>query len=510
MVFDLARLGRQRAAFAYRVLYGAALLALAGSAHQAGDPTDATSTFLGVQVLLVLVITPLLVFASISSERRQRTLELLLTTDLNDRELVFRFFFLGLARIWPLVLVGIPGLVVLEILGGVDPLLALLGYGLLAVLAATMTALAVASWMPDETRQGNTFYRHFTGTLILTVISLAYLLAIAVPRQTFPVWRELLLINCLAAALAVPALLIFATRQIRINLLEAGPPPEEASKLLFGLFRFHLPASPPDSKRVHDRPPIGDRPLLWKELSASRSKPAVRDCFAVLIIYLAFVGLGLSQAYADKTPLLDQVGHVVPLMANIFLARLCGTCIACGLLILISLVAAGRITQERERRTLETLLTIPRSSHAICMAMLTGAIGWPRQYWPVLATCWGAATLLAGIHAAYLPLLVLAWCVLAFLFAALGLCVSALCSSTRQATFWTVLLLALIFLGWSILDFWLTPPGMFVALARPYGEDFASAPPLGPLLACLLVSAVAGLTLYGLTWLRFKNRHMVE
>ncbi|HMF15158.1 MAG TPA: ABC transporter permease subunit, partial [Gemmataceae bacterium] len=94
-------------------------------AHFAG--TFATSLF-ALQSAAVLILTPAYVSGAIAEEKERRTLELLFTTHLTDREIVLGKLFGRLIHLLGVVLAGLPILMVLQVWGGVEPLLPLAGF----------------------------------------------------------------------------------------------------------------------------------------------------------------------------------------------------------------------------------------------------------------------------------------------------------------------------------------------------------------------------------------------
>jgi ABC-type transport system involved in multi-copper enzyme maturation permease subunit len=89
--------------------------------------TFATSLF-ALQSAAVLILTPAYVSGAIAEEKERRTLELLFTTHLTDREIVLGKLFGRSIHLLGVVLAGLPILMVLQVWGGVEPLLPLAGF----------------------------------------------------------------------------------------------------------------------------------------------------------------------------------------------------------------------------------------------------------------------------------------------------------------------------------------------------------------------------------------------
>src|SRR5262249_45904873 len=82
--------------------------------------TFATAIF-ALQSAAVIVLTPAYVSGAITEEKERRTLELLFTTHLTDREIVLGKLFGRLMHLCGVVLAGVPILLALQVWGGVEP-----------------------------------------------------------------------------------------------------------------------------------------------------------------------------------------------------------------------------------------------------------------------------------------------------------------------------------------------------------------------------------------------------
>jgi ABC-type transport system involved in multi-copper enzyme maturation permease subunit len=89
--------------------------------------TFATSIF-ALQSAAVVLLTPAYVSGAIAEEKERRTLELLFTTHLTDREIVLGKLFGRLMHLLGVALVGLPILMTLQVWGGVEPLLPIVGF----------------------------------------------------------------------------------------------------------------------------------------------------------------------------------------------------------------------------------------------------------------------------------------------------------------------------------------------------------------------------------------------
>src|SRR5207302_1261943 len=96
-------------------------------------------TFMGMQLLVVGVVTPGYVAGVIADEKDRRTIEYLLATDLRNREIVLSKLGARLANLLLMLLTGLPIMSAVEFMGGVDPDFVLVGF---AATGVTMISLA--------------------------------------------------------------------------------------------------------------------------------------------------------------------------------------------------------------------------------------------------------------------------------------------------------------------------------------------------------------------------------
>jgi ABC-type transport system involved in multi-copper enzyme maturation permease subunit len=104
--------------------------------------TFATGIF-ALQSAAVLVLTPAYVSGAIAEEKERRTLELLFTTHLTDREIVLGKLFGRLMHLFGVVLAGLPILMALQVWGGVEPLLPIAGFFVTVVTLLSVGAICI-------------------------------------------------------------------------------------------------------------------------------------------------------------------------------------------------------------------------------------------------------------------------------------------------------------------------------------------------------------------------------
>src|SRR5262249_16252526 len=116
-------------------ILGPATLGISQRARFAGLFFNA---FMGVQLFLVVLFTPLYTAGALGEVGERRVLEFLFVTDLTDREIVIGTLASRLARLLVLLLTGLPILSLLELMGGLDPNAVLLGFLFTLLLAVVL------------------------------------------------------------------------------------------------------------------------------------------------------------------------------------------------------------------------------------------------------------------------------------------------------------------------------------------------------------------------------------
>ena len=135
--YELIRTGRQRSTFLFRCLYAAVVgctltMMYVGWIDDGKDTTVGTNelarfgiaffhTFVSIQYVVVVLLTPVYVGGAIAIEKERKTLEFLLATDLRNREILFGKLIVRVMWLLTFVLAGLPLLALVQLFGGVDP-----------------------------------------------------------------------------------------------------------------------------------------------------------------------------------------------------------------------------------------------------------------------------------------------------------------------------------------------------------------------------------------------------
>src|SRR5688500_2057016 len=89
--------------------------------------------------------------------------------------------------------------------------------------------------------------------------------------------------------------------------------------------------------------------------------------------------------------------------------RVVGTLVACLTLLGVAVRAASSVSGERDRQTLDSLLTTPLDGNAILWAKWLGSVLSVRRAWAWLGLVWLLGGLTGGLYLPTVPWLVLAW-----------------------------------------------------------------------------------------------------
>jgi ABC-type transport system involved in multi-copper enzyme maturation permease subunit len=488
--YDLLRTARQGRTFFIRGAYATCLLMVLSLVyfdwfgHQVGSPLDllteaprlplaqvsrlAESFFtlvLAAQFALVLLLTPIYTAGAIADERIRRTLDDLLATDLLDREIIFGKLAARLTYLFLLLLTGLPILCLLQLLGGVDPLLIAAGF---VVSAFTMLSLAGLGLFSSTVTS-----RPFTAAVWTCAVTIFFLLFSApIPGlyvgNPFVVYYQLKEAAAEGAlAHATPRMVLqyaalhslgalgwclWAAQQLR---QQARPTVDYQQALLIvqrGMNQEIKWATvlAPESPLL----PIRDNPLLWKERRANLSgiNPDSHG-FGCLLFLLT---LALFVAVMGLIPVLAVTFETGPWSGpsrealNIWV-RCSGSTVATLMLLRVATRAATTFSDESAARTLDSLLTTPVDDRAILRAKWLGSMLSVRMGLFFLGGLWGLGVLAGGLFPVALPLVVASWLANAALLISMGMWFSLMCRTTLRATLCTLLAALAVYVGPSLL-----------------------------------------------------------
>jgi ABC-type transport system involved in multi-copper enzyme maturation permease subunit len=424
------------------------------------DMADFGRTFayacLWVQLAAAVVLTPILTAGAITEERGRRTLDFVLLTHLKDREIIVGKLAARLAQVALILLTGMPVLGLVQLLGGVDPDLVLAAFAATLLMMVSIGSVA----MYNSTRSYNTpqaiyatfgmCFCYFIGSVCCLPIAffvpwLEWIvdgnpLAVAVREygSIARITRHGLLESTMRfAAFHFLVAVVFctaATRRLRRHL-------DEPNRRLFRALReaHQNPSQSMPSVSVPraERPPAWPahaENLMWrKEVTftglsqiTGRQRTLI-GCLLIFIWLLMCVPLVFSWAASESGK--KEIGIWV---------RGVGTFAACMLLWSVAQNTARSITRERTRRTLDSLLATSLENKTILACKLFGPIALISGSCVFLVFFWMLAVIFGRLSPLALLLLMLAWCVLAFKLATIGIWCSLLSRNTLRANVFTL------------------------------------------------------------------------
>jgi ABC-type transport system involved in multi-copper enzyme maturation permease subunit len=486
LFYDLVRTARRSRTYLLRAAYAVALLAALAfvyARYLGGDPLDVLSgraragiqdvaefgsgffvTFLSLQLAAVFVLTPALTATAIAEEKERRTLEYLLATDLENREIVLGKLASRLLAMLLLLISGLPVLSFVQFLGGVDPNLVLAGFAATAVTALSLGSLGVLNSVHSARPRGAVFSTYVVAGGYLVVSSCCAPWAFTgnvlnpvgwvAAGNPFVAWALLQRSAALAGGTSGAAVLSVLFQYVAFHSVVAV--------VMAGLATLKLRAwsreGPPKSEReviVPRRgrrtpltlrlrlPRVGNYPVLWKELYAEkgyRLHPLARALLLIAgAVLLLLAGLSyLCGVVVSLAAARDAPGEFASAWVRVF-----GTIVGGMMIVVVAVRASMSLGSERDRQTLDGLLTTPLSSSAILGGKWLGAVLSVRQAWWCLGAVWLLGFLAGGLHVLSVLLLAAAWWAYAAYAAGLGLWFSLHCRTTLRATVWTLLTLPL-------------------------------------------------------------------
>jgi ABC-type transport system involved in multi-copper enzyme maturation permease subunit len=446
------------------------------------------AVYMVVQFIMICVLTPAAVAGAIAEEKERRTLEFLLATDLRDREILFGKLASRFGGILLYILAGLPVLALLQFFGGIDPDLVVAGFTATLVSSLTLAAVSIAaSVLSRKARDAIALTYLLVVAYLLVSIAvfavgsiltaspfiqtqwtafgynftpedLAYPFVAGNPLYVVP---EVIygrsqgggdLFTSLGHytlfhAIVIALFLTWAGRRLRaVALLQAFGSTGRSM-----LRRILKPVPRPTAKTVRStrvvvqrtRPEVGDSPVVWKEVfvDAGMRLGGFGRVIILFLVALSFVPVLIIFTLlfvVDVDPGLgpfwsatrwEEFGQLM----NGYL-RGVGTVAATIVFLAIAIRGAGAISGERDRHTLDALLTTPMSARSIVWGKWWGCILGMRWAWAWIFLMWVIGLASGGVHPIMFPASVVSIAIYASGFAWIGLTCSLYSKSTLRAT----------------------------------------------------------------------------
>jgi ABC-type transport system involved in multi-copper enzyme maturation permease subunit len=441
------------------------------------------SAFMIVQLVLVVLLTPAYVAGAIAEEKDRKTLEFMLATDLNNREIVLSKLLSRVANMTLLLLTGLPILSILQFLGGVDSQLMLSGFagtGLTMLGIASVGILFSTLFQRPRDAIGLT-YLFIVAFFALGTLGKSLTLA-AAPMINWPIfwidgtprWADLS--NVINAGNPIAATIDIIQGIERATLITDLPVLLNNYAIFHGalalvcivwsVIRLRAIALKQTAAGTNKktpwweshRPPIGELPMFWKELHIEgRMRMNWLAWGIVVVLVLLTVGSGLFMIgiFVWDVFLLGHGMHWWEFAeAMNWWFRIAGTGVACLMILMVAVRASTSIAAERERDTFDALITTPLSAEAILFAKLVGCLSSLRLAWLWFGCMVTVAILARGIHLLAAPIVIGTWFIYATFFTMIGMWFSMACKTSMRATVYTVLTTLLLGGGhWIVMAF---------------------------------------------------------
>jgi ABC-type transport system involved in multi-copper enzyme maturation permease subunit len=430
-------------------------------------------TFVGQQMILLALAIPAFVAGAITDEKRRGTLQYLLTSDLDTRQIVVGKLLGRSAQVVLLALSGVPLFCFLGGFGGVEPLTMLL---IAVVLVVPLFALAsmtlLASVWCRQTRDAVLGLYALLGVGWLLVWGLGGVLDFFNPLYVLaPVWGPARTIDLEEAGLRL------AGSIVAWGLLGG-------SCLAVAVWRLR-PAylrelESPQGRTSHwyspERVPISDEPVHWRERHVEGLAPtpglrrvpqwlgvtlvALLTTLSSSSILLATFDNSLGWNEVRRAVLQFDLQSLFPGAATGFLGQSLVVMLLASLV--VGIRCSGAVTGERERQTWEAVLLTPLSAKQVIRGKLWGIMG--ASYWYLLAYAAPAVlfSAAAGLASLFWTVIWLAVTVLAMYFVG----AAGLWCSVRAKNSWRSLLgtLGLGYVGGTFIYVMTTPVIAILAL----------------------------------------------
>jgi ABC-type transport system involved in multi-copper enzyme maturation permease subunit len=478
LFYDLVRNARRARTYVTRSAYLALLLLFlwaivgsqAGRAHyypagmstreQAEEVARETAalaesffyTFLGVQFALAVFLTPAYVAPAITEEKERKTLEFLLATDLDGREIVLDKLLARLGYLTLLLLTGVPVLSAVQFLGGVEPDLVFGGFAATALTVAGLAGVSILS---------SVYARRSRDAIVLTYVAVGLYVVLCVVGD-FLVdksvsTRSPLLFDvgpsaadCVAAFQAGnPAYALSRLFGPSVTVREALPAVLRSYAAFYliltgvtvslAVLRMRPVAlgeaggAKRGEKTRRALPRVGESPMVWKEKYCG-GRFRLRwwgKGMVFLLVFLSFAPVLMIWAryfdgsgYWSASGLAEEVNTYV---------RIVGTLVACCALLAVTLRGAVAVRIEKDKDTLDGLLTSPLSTREILFGKWVGCL-WGQRWlalWLAIVYLFGLVT--GGLSPLAVPLLAGVMLVYSGSLAVVGLWFSVTCRTTVRA-----------------------------------------------------------------------------
>ena len=342
--------------------------------------------FLAIQLLAITLAAPVVLAASLAKEKERKTLDDLLLAGFSTWDIVAGKFLAGWLYVLGVAAAGAPALAFATLFGGIDPETLVGGtvvivYGSAGLGAAAVRAAAWANGLREALAPL---------TVALTLLAAFGLIAGIVPILAYlspasSLFWLLVARGAVDAIVLAPLLAGFAFSYavyVMIALRSGAaflraepppPPPRAAERQAFprAVPVYGVEARKPSATATHSTVP-DENVFLWKE-----RRPSARSDRGILIA-LGWAGLMVGVLFVSTVVVSSKKREWVGDSFNP-VARLALLTLAVAGPLIAGVRAAGSVARERERQTLDALLSTPASRRDILVAKWLGALHAPMR-----------------------------------------------------------------------------------------------------------------------------------
>ncbi|MCU0704379.1 MAG: ABC transporter permease subunit [Fimbriiglobus sp.] len=439
--------------------------------------------FLIAQQTAVLLLTPVYAGGALAEEKEKGRLDFLLTSPLGRWELVLGKLAARLVFVLAVILTGVPVMAFTLLFGGVDPPRVLAGFVVSAVSAVAVGAFAVMLSVLRPTLRdvllwafGGLSASGLLGLLLLcsnpptvraggvaspvTVLIPLYAAWNQPPATGDPTWE----LVGLFAALHLPMAALFMMVAVANVRAVATRPTEAQSPAALTPVPVPVPAPPPPPPdepplpewyKVPERPAFDpalevpaaadgrgflvpalgelEDPFDWKERHFSARLPLIEGQWLMLArgcavaAFLFALGLGLFVGVASGLRDGRGPGDTLNAVVRVVLA------VAAAVLPFAGVRAAASVAEERAKKTLDSLFSLPIERSTILWAKVRAAAHRSRGWGIGAALAVMIATLAGGLHPFVVPSLVASFAGYAVFTLGLGVLLGVVAKSTVRA-----------------------------------------------------------------------------
>ncbi|WP_020471093.1 ABC transporter permease [Zavarzinella formosa] len=440
------------------------------------------TAYMVVQFVLVCLLTPGGVASSITDEKERRTIEFMLATDLRDREILFGKFASRVGSLLLFLMAGLPILSLVQFFGGIDPDQVMAGFAATFITVISLSGMAMAaSVLSRKSRDAIALtylfaiaYCCFSGVAMglgmaatragemITIGSrvigwddVAYPFVCGNPFYMVPnllsrrggTTPSVLLngtLHYLIFHMVVFALFMgwsgLRLRSIALaQTFGGGPKKRSLGQRLTGGKSISIKAA-----SASMRPDMGNSPILWKEIFIESGfkmglfakiilTMLVLASFApVLVIAVSVLVLDNSWRYGGPWWGIGRWKEFSE--ATNAYVRVLSPVVSSMIFLAIAIRGAGTILGERDRHSLDVLLTTPLPTGKILWGKWWGCLLGMRWAWAWLGSIWLIGLATGGVAPIMLPALAISAAVYAAGFAWIGIFCSVTMKSALRAT----------------------------------------------------------------------------